>query len=482
MSKRRRHTSATFTSDFHEEFEAETLDLLRNRLLWLTGLVGAAALIGWVWGIAAYFFGGPGVGELTHFVLFAVYGAMAAGAYLGTFVLVRQGLKSREQLWDLAHWLVVFDGSLRIIFHALGITSALGVPGVIIAHTLASIVLPWKASRAMLPMIPILGVYVVTLLIRAWLGQIGANAVIVQSLLSPLVAVPGCLVCLVKHSRRVEEFKLRFLQQRYGEIRHELLSARQIHESLFPKPIADGPVKFSYRYEPMRHIGGDFLYAHPASDDRLNLVVLDVTGHGIAAALTVNRLHGELERIFAEQPDAAPGDVLRLLNKYVHLTLATHSVYVTAMCVRVDPQRDILEYASGGHPPAFLRAVDGTVEDLPSTAFVLGACPDEAFDSDQKSVRFTAGDTLIAYTDGAIEVRNRDGRMLGTAGMRRIIATSKAAQPGAWAEQVLAAVGRHREGQAIDDTLVIEVTRDVVRKAARLADEARTARPAGVPA
>lgn len=478
MSKRRYPTSATFTLDFHEEFEAETLELLRQRLLWLTGLVGAAALVGWVWGIVSYLVGGSFNGELGRFALFAVYGALAAGAYLGTFFVVRGGLRSREQLWDLTHWLVVFDGSLRIVFHAAGISSALGVPGVVIAHTLASIVLPWKASRAVKAIVPILMVYAVTLVIRAWLGRLPIDGAITRVLLSPLVGVPGCLVCWMKHSRRVEDFKLRFLQQRYGEIRHELLSARQIHESLFPKPITDGAVRFAYRYEPMRHIGGDFLYACRAPGDRLNLVVLDVTGHGIAAALTVNRLHGELERVFAENPEASPGEVLRLLNKYVYLTLATHSVYVTAMCLRVDPARDVLEYASGGHPPAFLRAVDGTVEDLPSTAFVLGACSDEAFDPDEKTVRFAPGDTLIAYTDGALEVRNKSGRMLGTAGMRHFIAAPATSPAPGWADYVLAAVARHRNGQALDDTLVIEITRDVATEPTRREEDRRKTRTA----
>ncbi len=155
---------------------------------------------------------------------------------------------------------------------------------------------------------------------------------------------------------------------------------------------------------------------------RLNVLLLDVTGHGIAAALTVNRLYGEVERLFAENPHAGPGEVLSALNKYVHLTLATHSVYVTALCLRLDQERGVLEYASGGHPPAFLCGADGRIEQLDSTAFVLGACAAPDFDPAVESRPFMPGDTLLAYTDGAIEARNSAGRMLSIAGFTKIIA------------------------------------------------------------
>lgn len=290
-----------------------------------------------------------------------------------------------------------------------------------------------------------------------------------RTLFSPLIGVPGVALCWLRQSRRFETYKLRFFQSRYGEVRRELIDARKIHEALFPAPMVDGPVRFTYVYEPMRQIGGDYLYAcwtrSSAADgeDRatLSVVLMDVTGHGIPAALTVNRLHGELQRVFAEQPDIGPGEVLRLLNRYVHLTLATHSVYVTALCLRVDPARDVLEYASGGHPPAYLRAVDGTIDELSSTAFVLGACAHADFHPDAAVRRFGPGDALIAYTDGALEARGVDGKMIGIAGMRRLVASGRPDAAEGWAPSILRAVERHRFGPPADDTLVVEVVRPI---------------------
>jgi serine phosphatase RsbU (regulator of sigma subunit) len=333
------------------------------------------------------------------------------------------------------------------------------------AHAWACVLLPWTPRQALRPLGAALALNAATILALAdagWGWRLGVTA------LSALSIAPGYLISKLKHHRRLDQFKLTFLQNRYGQLRRELTDARKIHESLFPKPHQRGPLSFDFRYEPMRQIGGDYLYARfapiahhrPHEHPHLSVLLLDVTGHGIAAALTVNRVYGEVERLFAENPDASPGEVLRALNKYVHLTLASHSVYATALCLKIDPNRNEIEYASGGHPPAFLRAVDGTLHDLPSTAFVLGACADADFDPEPQKHRFGPGDALIAYTDGAIEARNPGGRMLGVVGLQRLLASMPQVQTsGGWAQSLVTAVETHRQGPAKDDTLVVEIVR-----------------------
>jgi sigma-B regulation protein RsbU (phosphoserine phosphatase) len=327
--------------------------------------------------------------------------------------------------------------------------------------------LPWTATQAMRPIVPVLALNAV---LAAILSKDGLSWLAMKAPFSLMIAVPGVLICLVRHSRRMEEFKLAFFQRRYGEVRRELFDARRIHEALFPAPIREGPVQFSYVYEPMHQIGGDYLYSSCAGPGKpLNLVLMDVTGHGIPAALTVNRLHGELQRLFAERPAIGPGEVLALLNRYVYLTLANHAVYVTALCLRVDPAAGTLEYANGGHPSAYLRGANGSVHDLPSTALLLGVSPDAEFSPDAVRLPFHPGDTLIAYTDGAIEARNSEGRMLSMSGMQRLVAGMPRVKCGDWPQALIAAVEKHRLGPALDDTLVIEIARPVTAQA-RLAE------------
>ncbi len=460
--------SSTFTSELHQEFEHETSALLARRFVWFLWFVAGVSVISIVGFIARRIFGDgaavlpPGLAARA-WLLVVGFESLTILACIVCYRFVRDHRVDRAMLLKMTFWIVIFDGSLFIIERSVRFASAMPaahwLDTLVVTHMFACIFLPWTPRQALRPMIPLLAINAGVVTVLSGFSVLSAAGLIALSLLYPL---PGLFISWLKHSRRYEGFKLKFLQQRYGEMRRELVDARKIHEALFPPPIRVGPVRFSYRYEPMRQIGGDYLFAKtapPEAGGALSIVVIDVTGHGIPAALTVNRLHGELERIFAESPGIDPGGVLSLLNRYVHLTLATHSVYVTAQCFRIDAGS--MTYASGGHPPAFLRAVDGTIEQLDSTALVLGACAGEDFEPAPRTIPFGPGDTLIAYTDGANEARDADGRFLGIVGIQKLVAFGRPDEGGGWPAMILRAVEQHRQGPPADDTLIIEVSRPV---------------------
>lgn len=347
---------------------------------------------------------------------------------------------------------------------------AAGLGGLFVSHFMMCLFLPLSPRESFRPIAPLIAMNLGV----AAVYFPGAGWFVALALLSVLTGVPGAAVCYWRQSRFQDKFHFKALRRRYGEMRQELTDARKIHEALFAQPVLEGPVRMDYRYEPMRQIGGDYLFSKFSPSPHgplptLSVVLMDVTGHGIPAALTVNRLHGELERLFAEHPAASPGFILHALNRYVHLTLASHSVYVTALCVRVDPNATVgldgktwpgvLEWASGGHPPAFLCAVDGSIQSLDSTAFVLGACHGDDFQSDEQCGPFGAGDRLIMYTDGAIEARNREGRMLRIEGFQRVVAGLRPRAGQSLAPEIVHAVEQFRYGPPADDTLVVEVSR-----------------------
>ncbi|MEX2217909.1 MAG: PP2C family protein-serine/threonine phosphatase [Phycisphaerales bacterium] len=471
---------ATFTTEFGQEFDAERERWLRRRFLWYTGIIGGFSLLNTIgapigYAVAVGERGTPeGLGAAT--VISVGVGVVITALYGSAFAFAWRRALRQEQLVSAVTLLIVGYGVTQLMgalvmarmAPALVAASKLSIGGgwvlgVFMSHLLACLFLPLTPREAIRPLIPLLAINAAMTLLS---GE-GLIEKLITIALSPLIGVPGAAICWWRHSRFRDRFAQRMIKGRYLEMRRELVDARRIHEALFPPPVREGPLLFSYVYEPMRQIGGDYLHLSfpPASGDApgaMNLVIVDVTGHGIPAALTVNRLHGELERIFAEQPQVGPGEVLRLLNSYVHLTLAGHSVYVTALCLRIDPAADEVRYASGGHPPAFLRGVDGTLEQLASTAFVLGACPGEDFRSDQRAIRFGPGDTIIAYTDGAIEARDRAGRYFGVRGLQRTLAMATPPRDGrGWAPIVTRAVDQHRFGPIADDTLVVEVHRPV---------------------
>lgn len=343
-------------------------------------------------------------------------------------------------------------------------TSGTNLLSIFFTHFLACLFLPWTARESVRPIAPLIalniGITVGMLLYLSVRANVPTSAWIFNAIIlafSPLVAAPGAALCWWRHSRFREEVGSRLVRGRFAEMHRELTDARKIHESLFPRPVSDPNLSLNYVYEPMRQIGGDFLFVQRLVDGRLHVVIMDVTGHGVPAALTVNRLHGELQRLFAENALVSPGGLLRLLNRYVNLTMADHALYVTAVCLRVDPAQALVEYASAGHPPAYIRGSDGTIHELPATTYLLGAEGDAQFDPAQATHVFAPGDRLAAFTDGAIEARGADGHMLGLMGMRRLLASTQAPDAGNWPLALLKAVEAFRSGPPADDTLVVEI-------------------------
>ncbi|MBX3389601.1 MAG: serine/threonine-protein phosphatase [Phycisphaeraceae bacterium] len=467
-------TRSLNTSEFAGEFEAHTLRLLKQRFVVFCTIgaifgmtVTAIGLI--VRSVSLYNASQENAASAIQFIWKEAFPAlMAVGAslipvvvFITALLWTQRGRVQELSLLRLSQVVVILVGAYHMIAAAIGLGGSIGWLEASITLLIACVLLPWAARSAVLAA----GALALLYIIIRILGGASFGGVLGYAFFIVALFAPSVLIAWLKHSQYASQFKMAVLQQRYGEVRRELTDARRIHEALFPARIDAGPLQLGYQYEPMRQIGGDYLYAHigpgVAGGQRLSVVLMDVTGHGIPAALTVNRLHGELERVFAEDPTIQPGRVLSLLNRYVHLTLASHSVYVTALCLRIDSSTGTLEFASGGHPPAFLIAVDGTVRELNSTALVLGACESEEFDAAQIATDFGPGDTLVAYTDGAIEARDRTGKMLGVQGFLRLVASlaNDRNREHSWSRELLSAVEHFRYGPPADDTLVVEISR-----------------------
>jgi serine phosphatase RsbU (regulator of sigma subunit) len=491
-------TQVAATSELQQEFDRDTQQLLRRRFLWFAGTLIGLAVIALLIVMVAFFAypaavkavaaGGKTAPEVDitnaewlRLGISSGMGLVGLAVYAGCFwrAWKRRDLVG-EQVLRLTYLLVVVDGFMHVGLDHLPHSPSIGLLGVFVTHFMACCFLPWTPRQAMMPLIPILALWAV-------LHMTMSDApILVRTLglaIGPLVGVPGVLLCMVRHSRRYEMAERAFFYKRYRDVRRELVDARRIHEALFPREITQGPLQLGYRYEPMQQIGGDFLFAHAAGPSKLNVVLLDVTGHGILAALTVNRIWGELTRITAERPEIKPGELLCLLNRYAHLTLAPHSVYLTALCMQIDTERDELIYASGGHPPAFIIRADGSLEELFSTTFVLGACGGDDFEDGAAHVPFLPGDRLLAYTDGITETLGSNGRLLGLEGLRAIM-RDVSMRRGPLADAVLAATDAKRVGARADDTLVVELRRSELFVADAIQQHAseRVGQPVAMPA
>lgn len=349
--------------------------------------------------------------------------------------------------------------ALTDVLRVFGFVGNLGpmVPLVVFllfAHTAAAIIIPWTALEACAAPV---AVAVASAALALGLSNDSALFIAMGAVLPLAAGVPGVAIAFLRAGSLRETLGLRLIGARYAEVERELSTARRIHERLFPRPVREGPIRMDYRYQPMRQIGGDYLDATVHEGGAITLTLIDVTGHGIAAALAVNRLHGELKRLFAQHADPGPGAIVAGLNNYIFLTLSDEQVFATAAVLRVGPEGS-LRLAVAGHPPPMLRRGDGRVEAFDSTAPMLGLFPAEEFAGEESAATLGPGDALVLYTDGATEARGQSGRQLGTEGLARAL---EACAPGhdGLAAALAGRVEAFRAGPADDDVLIVSVGR-----------------------
>lgn len=387
---------------------------------------------------------------------------LAAGASLTapTYFLMARRWKdaTRPQLLSAATRLILILGGISLL-KALVIqwfrpeTEYFLLP-LFFWHFIACLFLPWTARESLRAILPLMAAWVIIVLV--FRTDTSLTGRIVTVAFGQTVLIPGLAICVVRLRSHSERFRTRMVGKHFLTMRQEFAKARNIHESMFPAPYDDGFVRFEYTYTPMRELGGDYVHLHIGAEGLVHLTLLDVTGHGLAAALTVNRLFGELERIRAESPLAEPGEVLSLLNRYINLTMVKHNIFVTALAVTLDPYLGKLHWANAGHPPAFLRGANGVVTQFASTTVLLGALDAREFAPDQKTMELAPGDVLIIYTDGAFEARDRLGHSLGLAAIKDLMHSQP--PPRNWPQFIVSAVERHNAGRADDDILVAALT------------------------
>ncbi|MBL9121388.1 MAG: serine/threonine-protein phosphatase [Phycisphaerae bacterium] len=326
-----------------------------------------------------------------------------------------------------------------------------------VVSTSATLLMPWTMAQSMTASAPAFVVWLASVFMVPNPASTGMGLVSLAVVGVVVGAIPLWIGYLTE--RRYEDDDERAaLSREVSHTRDELSRARIVHDAMFKPPLEEGPVEVTYRYDPLREIGGDFVHiVRDPGSDRVTTTVIDVAGHGLAAALTVNRLFGELERVVAEaKGDVTPSVLMTQLNRYIHLTMSAHSMFATAACVQVDPRARQVQWVVAGHPPPLMRLRNGKVERLDCTTLVLGAAAPEDFDTEQQARPIEPGDCVIIYTDGTFEARCPTGERFGLRKLEESVAFDP--PPRDFPTFLANLVARYHEGQPDDDLLVAQIT------------------------
>jgi serine phosphatase RsbU (regulator of sigma subunit) len=192
-------------------------------------------------------------------------------------------------------------------------------------------------------------------------------------------------------------------------IQNEMETARQIQLSILPReiPVIQG-LDIAARYIPMTSVAGDFYDFIVVDEKRIGILVADVSGHGMPAALISSMLKIALAAQIGCASD--PARVLAGLNQALYGKFQGH--FVTAAYVLVDTESHILRYAGAGHPPLVVRDDSaGETREFVENGLFLGFFPDATYTSVE--IPFRKGDWSALYTDGILETTNLSEEQFG---------------------------------------------------------------------
>jgi phosphoserine phosphatase RsbU/P len=242
---------------------------------------------------------------------------------------------------------------------------------------------------------------------------------------------------------------------RQQNVRHEReqSDARAIQRGLLPSTLpCIGPYGIAATWRPASGYGGDCYDALTFDQDVLGLLIADVAGKGLPAALLMSNLQAAV-RAFSEGA-AAPGEVCARVNRL----LCGHMVsgrFVTACYLRLDCRRHLITCANAGHNPPLLVRASGDVVRLATGGTVLGVFPDLTYE--QHEIEIRRGDRLVLYTDGITEATAPDGEEYG----EERLAAAITERAGFGAPALTAALFEHvlafADGTLHDDATIVSV-------------------------
>jgi sigma-B regulation protein RsbU (phosphoserine phosphatase) len=238
-------------------------------------------------------------------------------------------------------------------------------------------------------------------------------------------------------------------------IRRELELGRLIQSEMLPHaPLHFGLTEVKGVSVPAREVGGDFFNYFQLDSGLVALLVGDVSGKGVGAALLMANIQASLRTRFAL------GQELSAIAEATDRDIEANSpgpVYATLFMAIFDPKTRKMRYVNAGHNPQFVLRGDGALEQMSSTGLPVGMLAGHGYG--EREVQLAAGDLLFFYTDGVVEMENEADDMFGSDRLESLVSSSA----GASADQVLTRVENaisafrgHRD--LYDDATMMAVT------------------------
>lgn len=232
----------------------------------------------------------------------------------------------------------------------------------------------------------------------------GSRSSFTQGELDLLTALAAHAALALQNARMHQQ---KLAQQR---LEQDLLLAEQIQKSFLPSQLPEVPeLRFVAEYRPAYSVGGDFYDVFAVGPGKLGVIIGDVSGKGVSAALLMARVSSDLRAAVIGEPD--PQSAMARVNKSV-LERGQHDIFVTAIAMTIDIAHRRITFSSAGHVPPFIARADGSVVRIDGGASTpIGLFEGAAYE--QMDLWLAAGDVIVLCTDGVSEATSPSGEQFG---------------------------------------------------------------------
>jgi hypothetical protein len=219
-------------------------------------------------------------------------------------------------------------------------------------------------------------------------------------------------------------------------LKSDLEVARQIQFGLLPfEPWERAGFSLASTMRPANTVGGDYFDLVELGEGRVAVIIGDVAGKGMPAALLMALLQGSLRTLLTAGLRGC--DLMAKLNAHLFANIPSNRL-VTLFYGELDPASGAFLYVNAGHNPPLLARRGGGIERLPATAVALGVVGETPFEA--REVRLEPGDRLLLYTDGVTEAENALGEEFGEGRLLSFVETHRADSDRGLLDGVLAQV------------------------------------------
>ena len=225
-------------------------------------------------------------------------------------------------------------------------------------------------------------------------------------------------------------------ERRLLSVENELAIAREIQTSILPRCVPEiNNLSISAAYLPMTAVAGDFYEFIPIDQRRVGILVADVSGHGVPAALISSMIKVAMQSVVTVADD--PAQVLRGLNRILSTEL--RGQLTSAAYLWIDTESHGARYSAAGHPPLLLwRDTRGALERIESNGLLFGVTHDSEY-----PVRYLAiesRDRFLMYTDGMVEAEDARGESFGDRQLEQVVRNNRSQPASELSRQLLSEV------------------------------------------